>query len=136
MIGGHRNLRPLAAGKCPRGRLVYLRVEARPDPTLLERILGGLSRGTIRPVDVAILREGKWQQIDITFDGRGTAISHELLARIEALPAVRSAERVDGRGRPVAGVMPRAGSRNRARSVPDVRPSATPSSRREAGASL
>ena len=91
----------IAAPKCPREHLTYLRVEGLHCPALLARLLAMLTRHALRPVDVQLDRTGKWQRIEITLGGRYYDLPRQLLARVEAVKEVRTVELTDVAGRPL-----------------------------------
>lgn len=85
--------------KPPRERLVSLRVEAAPCAHVFERVLREVAARAGAPVDIAVHRGSRTIEIDLVFDRAVFAPSPAFIVQIEAIPAVKSADVFDCRGR-------------------------------------
>lgn len=85
--------------KVPRERLVRLHVEAVPSDRVFARVLRLVTGAAIIPVDITLEHGAKNLSIDILFDRESFAPSTWILAQIEGVPSIKSADFLDLQGR-------------------------------------
>lgn len=90
---------PNLPSKCPRERLMTLHVEAEHCPHVFARILHLVTGQVLVPVDISLEKGAKRLVIDVLLDPVHITPSLWFLEQIEGLPAVKSAEYLDHRGR-------------------------------------
>lgn len=77
--------------KTPRSKLVRLRVRADHCPQVLLRVLGLIAQQAVIPVTIAAERRTRELRFEIELDGLPDQSAKVLLAKVEAIVAVRSA---------------------------------------------
>lgn len=81
--------------KCPRDRLLSLRVETFQSDEVLPEILWILGANNVFPIDVELDRASRRMTIQIRFDSLLMRPTARLLCRLETLRGVQSAEFFD-----------------------------------------
>ena len=81
--------------KCPRERLLLLRIETFHSDEVLPQILCILGEAAPFPMDVELDRGSKRTTIQIRFDSLAMRPTARLLCRVEALRAVQTADFFD-----------------------------------------
>lgn len=87
------------SSKCPREQLLLLRVEAAHCPNVFRHILHFVTAAAAVPVDVTLENGAKRLTIEIVLDRTAIDPTCRFLSQIEDIPAVKSAEFLDYRGR-------------------------------------